>query len=826
MTDSPMERNFTREIGRAEQLAAMTRARRRQPMHGMTASAKRIEPDAPNRQQQRTTVAEPWQELAWSYYDTIGEIRYGGRYFGNALSKLRLFVGVITDPDRPPVPVDSTDEAGEPIVAPATALAAQAALARLRSPEGGLPEIQRDFGTNHFITGEAFLIGRPGTDDEPERWDLFSIDELVRDPQNPDRLGIRTSPASLGGPTAIEPLGEDAFILRIWQRHPRFSDLADSSMRAVLDLCDELQILTRVIRATALSRLPAGILKVPSDASDGPLDYTDGEGQGEGRRDQLTDDLLAHLSAPIKDEGSASGVVPFILRGERDDLAAVDLLTFDRPFDATAADQRVELIRRIANGVDLPPEVLLGMADANHWTAWQIDETTFSAHIEPVANLFVGALTVGYLQPALEAMGITDERIVVWYDATSLVAHPNMAQNVKDAHDRLAASDEALRKALGLAEEDAPDDAELARRVAAKQPASPQLAQPAPASPETVQPSTPEPAPEIVDIVASALVAAAPPLADLGRQLVDADRALRDRILVAADASLRRVLERAGARLRSRAGSDTLAADAISGVPNHLVAATLGPTLTHRLQSDLEELLAGAFDDLGERFDTWVARSQEAAIDRARRFGELDPGVVETIRAKQESDRSEAWALLLARLTAVVNRRLFDPRPEADIDPARPGEFDAGVLVPAGDVRSAVSRAGGGTGAPSSGGALIDATTEAVDGGIATGRTALDLLRESAGIRRTGFVWLYGDPGSREINFDPHLDLDFVTFQTFQDPQLANPDPWPPTPFYFPGDHLYCQCDFEPVLDFASDDDTLAVAAAATVGRQHDHPER
>jgi hypothetical protein len=38
-----------------------------------------------------------------------------------------------------------------------------------------------------------------------------------------------------------------------------------------------------------------------------------------------------------------------------------------------------ECIERIAIGLDMPPEILIGLQDANHWTAWQIDEQTWKA---------------------------------------------------------------------------------------------------------------------------------------------------------------------------------------------------------------------------------------------------------------------------------------------------------------------------------------------------------------------------------------------------------------------------------------------------------------
>jgi hypothetical protein len=467
---SPQEQILHRELHR-QALIDEARSSRRRPITGSSAlvgSSARLQTAASTGSQPVDGLAETWQREAYRFYDEVGEIRYGARFTGNAMSKLRMFVAVQPDARSEPVPVDATDADGVRLVSEQDAAAAESTLLRLRSPEGGLPELQREWGINDFVVGESYLVGWtsppfPGAEPE-ERWDIVSIDELVR---STDGRGwsLRFRPGDSGD--RLLPLGPDAFVLRIWQRHPRYSAVADSPLRAVLDLCDELQILSKMIRATALSRIPAGILKVPSEGSDGPLDPVDGE--TDGNMDPLSRDLLEHFSAGVRQDlvGSAAQIVPFLLRGEREDLDAVELIEFKREIDKVAGEQRSELIRRIANGVDLPPEILLGMADANHWTAWQVDEQTYSAHIEPRAILLAQALTVGYLRPALEAMGVPDPgRFQVWFDPTALVTHPDRGNAAADAHDRMAISDEAYRTATGFPESAAPSEEERLRRVA------------------------------------------------------------------------------------------------------------------------------------------------------------------------------------------------------------------------------------------------------------------------------------------------------------------------------------------------------------------------
>ncbi len=47
--------------------------------------------------------------------------------------------------------------------------------------------------------------------------------------------------------------------------------------------------------------------------------------------------------------------------------------------------------------------------------------------------------------------------------------------------------------------------------------------------------------------------------------------------------------------------------------------------------------------------------------------------------------------------------------------------------------------------------------------------------------------------------FEPHLALDGVDFNSFEDERLANTEGWPDNSFYMPGDHSGCTCDFTPL---------------------------
>ena len=117
-------------------------------------------------------------------------------------------------------------------------------------------------------------------------------------------------------------------------------------------------------------------------------------------------------------------------------------------------------------------------------------------------------------------------------------------------------------------------------------------------------------------------------------------------------------------------------------------------------------------------------------------------------------------------------------------------------------IRSAVAQAGGAAGLETSGKGdafvtVAQAGTRPV-GGIGTGDTMLGVLAEH-GVSIEAYQWVYG-PGQRRTQFEPHVELDGVVFENFDDEQLANSGGFPEFAYYLPGDHAGCQCDLALVL--------------------------
>ena len=350
----------------------------------------------------------------------------------------------------------------------------------MNSAYGGQPGLLKDAALNLSVAGECYLVQMParkGTG-EPESWDVRSVDEVIVDPRGQYNVIGRREQAQGGGQGGnVFRLGSNAFVGRIWRSHPRFSDEADSSIRGLLDLCAELLLLNRTFRATARSRLNAGALYLPdglSVAAQGDPEFYDSEdGIGPGvtaeeAEDEFEEQLIDAMTTPIRDEESASAVVPLLIRGPAELGDAIKQFKFERSFDPMLAERSDRVLERIMQGLDVPKDVVSGMANVKYSNALQIDESLYKAHIEPLMLLIIDALTVVYLRPYLVANGYTDaevSRVTVWYDPSAVSTRNDRASDANEGFDRGAVSFDAWRRAHGFSDQDAPTPNETALRI-------------------------------------------------------------------------------------------------------------------------------------------------------------------------------------------------------------------------------------------------------------------------------------------------------------------------------------------------------------------------
>jgi len=790
------------------------------------------------------SARQDWQSDAWGYRDMIGELRFGLQFRSRAVSRVKYFAAQVMPEEDEPLPLDSDKGVKVPA---ALRAAAEEELARLPLDQGYgfLGVLDENFG----VTGEGWLHGYK--DGGEERWEIHSVDEVR---------------AGSDGRVSLRPYGEASYkivdtnseeMLRLWIPHPRYKVLADSPMKSLLNVCEEIVLAGQEMRSASRSRSATnGILLVPDGLTLLNALKNDGSLVED---DAFMAELTATLLAPISNEGDPGQVAPAVIQGEGDQLDKVRHIRFERETSSDLLGRIDKGLERLARGLDIPPEVVSGMGQANHWSAWQIDASTYRYHIDPAVRIIADSLTEGFLRPALLARGFTPAQVKlvqVWYDAGNITENPNRGQDAKDAYDRGAIGFSALRQALGFNEADAPSDDEILQMVALKigiDPATSALLmaqlfgggkidvtppQPAPQqvpSQRADQPEEPKgitgpgetppddgaPAAGPPSGFGKALLAAVlsggepelpvstPPAEDWvvdergGRTLLEIDRALRDRIQEAADAAMTRALEKAGARVRSKAQKDKALAASIqmAAVDSLHLTATLGRETVLALGTSERELLDGAFAALEEKVRAWMLSAIEAAISAVLKMLRAKPDsprgrrVAERLRNSMTARADSGWAFLLAELNRRAEHLLFNPEPEKPDE----GEFTPGSLVPLGLVRGALALVGGT--ADGSGGVDDDgraASGVRPVGGIGLGQEVTDALVDE-GAAELGFEWVYGVT-PRGAHFPPHVELDGERFGSWADAKLKPSDKyaWVGS-VYRPGDHIGCGCDTLPV---------------------------
>lgn len=393
----------------------------------MVAAAVTINGSLPRRRYQQ---AQHWQSRAWHHFDHCGELRYGASWFANALSRALLI---------PTVKKDG-------VVQRLTSGAEYDALEELIGSSDGQSALLKAMGQHYFIAGDWYLVGRGARKGDRvsstgDVWEVVSTEEM--------RNAGKNWWIDYGDGERIELTDQDA-IIRMWNPHPRKRVLADSPVRAVISVLDEIETSSRHISAQLISRLAgAGILFVPTEMTFAkPANVTIPEATGD--MDPFMVTLGTTMTQAINDPGDPAALVPIVIKTAADNIDKVKHLTFWSDLDQQAGVIRTEAIRRLALGLDLPPEVLLGTADVNHWGSWQIEESSIKAHIEPALEVICAALTTDYLRKV-----VPGTKAVVAFDTTALRLRPNRSKEALELYDRGEIDGDALRRETGFEGTDA-----------------------------------------------------------------------------------------------------------------------------------------------------------------------------------------------------------------------------------------------------------------------------------------------------------------------------------------------------------------------------------
>ena len=574
------------------------------------------------------TRSQTWQRDAWDFYDAVGELRFGCQWIANAMSRVNLVAAMPPlGPGDEPTPIDTDDEGVTTVQRRAVEV-----VASIADGINGQGQLLSSFGIQLTIAGLAWLVVEPDPDtDEFGTWNVLSSEEVRAD--NGGGLELRVNEREW------RPIDPDALVIKVWRRHPRKQWEADAPTRGVMSVLREIDLLTKHIHASAQSRLAgAGILAIPSEAV-----FPPGQGPQTSRgvdpddenitaaEDTFVETLIEGMTVPLTDRGSAAAVVPLVIKVPGELVDKITHIRFDTPFDERVLALMENAIKRLALGLDIPPEILTGTSAMNHWGAWQVAEEAITMHVEPLSETVVNALTVGYLRPALEAEGFSAEDIasvMVWYDTSDLRTRPDRSKGAVEAYDRYELSADAMLREIGLNVDDGPDDDERRRRILLDiarsnvNLAPTLLAELGLMAGLDITPVEPAAAPEALPEVPAPRALPEP-------QAEPETEGAPPGLVAACDIVVRRALERAGARLRSAAGRRTPGGAAAIDCPD---PARLHLALDATEHADLTALLDGAW--------TWVADiANQFDVDPTALEATLDAYTRALLAAAQEHDR-------------------------------------------------------------------------------------------------------------------------------------------------------------------------------------------
>lgn len=390
-------------------------------------------------------TVEGWQTEAWYFYDAIGELRAPINWIANAVSQAMPFAAE-TDPETGTI-TGPTDDAR-----------VQHAATFLLGGAAQRAQLQYLLAVCWQVPGEAWVVIRPrrpvGGVQGPDEWLVLSGQKVTAKGGS----WQYTDPATL----LPVQLGPNDRLIRVWSPHPNDQAKADTSVRPALPILREIEKSSMNIAARLDSRLAGnGILAFPQEIN---FPTADGVGQAAS----VTAYLMEAMEASMANPGTAAAQVPIVLEMPSEYIEAfknghLDLST---DFDASVVDLRSNGLDRLAATLDMPKEVAAGTTgESNHWSAWQVEESTYKIYIEPLLQRLGDALTEYWLRPALTAMGVPNpDQYVVDWDTSEIVSRPDSTEDLNWMYDRELISDAYRREQSGIPDDAVPSEEEIQLR--------------------------------------------------------------------------------------------------------------------------------------------------------------------------------------------------------------------------------------------------------------------------------------------------------------------------------------------------------------------------
>lgn len=385
---------------------------------------------------------DDWQREAWYYYDAIGELRSPVTWIANAVSAATLYAAEV-------------DPATGLITGPTDNEAVQRAAVAALGGTSRRAQLQQTLAVCWQIPGEAFIIVRPrgavrGVE-QPDQWLVLSGTQV----QPKGGTWQYTDPETL----ETVQLGRGDRLIRVWSPHPNDQSRADTAVRPALPILREVEKASMNIAARLDSRLASnGVQLVPQE-----LDFPHGDDQS--KMEAISSFILEAMEAGIQNPGTAAAQTPILIEVPQEQIEAfvAGRIDFATVMDAAVTELRQDALSRLAATLDMPKEVAEGTTgEANHWSAWQVEESTYKIYIEPLLARLGDAVTEYWFRPTLAAMGITDtDRYCLAWDTSSIVARPDRLDDLLKLHEIGIVSDDAIAAEAGIPDDSRPTEEQL-----------------------------------------------------------------------------------------------------------------------------------------------------------------------------------------------------------------------------------------------------------------------------------------------------------------------------------------------------------------------------
>ena len=412
----------------------------------LTAASQPIDDPQKLKSAMTSAIRANWQVEAWDMLDCVGELRYYVGWRASSCSRVRLIVSELDDDGVPTGGVADDNPDQQKLMEIARAIAG----GRL-----GQSQLVKRLVECLTVPGESYIaiILR----DDGEHWLALTRDEWKNKP---------------GGGTEIEMpdgtmheyvQGVDR-LFRVWNPRPRRAKEADSPVRACLDPLREIVRTTKKIKNASKSRLIGnGVVFLPQEMSLPAAQAPLASGKpgdpapvfsGAAGAEQLSDLLYNVAKIAVDDDDSQAAFIPIFATVPGEHLQKVNHLKFGNEITEVEIKTRNDAIARLAMGLDVSPERLLGLgSNSNHWSAWQIGDEDVQLHVNPVMETICQFITSQVLKRVFTDMGLDPNKYVLWYDASQLTIDPDKSDEATEAHDRGAINSEAYRKYLGLGDD-------------------------------------------------------------------------------------------------------------------------------------------------------------------------------------------------------------------------------------------------------------------------------------------------------------------------------------------------------------------------------------